>query len=65
MKVSEIMVRLEMNAWHRFVFYAVNIPRYLAGKDLVVLKCMYKVNGFDTLKKIKSDLDDKNGQADA
>lgn len=65
MKVSELMVQLEMNAWHRFIFYAVNIPRFLVGKDLAILKCMYKGDGFDVLKKIKADLDDKNGQADA
>lgn len=49
MKVSDMIVLLEMNAWHRFLFWSVNIPRYLLGMDLVVWKCMIKfvpVKGF-------------------
>lgn len=65
MKVSEIIVQLDMNLWHKFVFYSINIPRYLVGKELILLPCMYKVDGFEVLRKIKADLDDKNGQADA
>lgn len=65
MKVSELMSQLEMGFWHKVVFYAVNIPRHLTGKSLIVLPCMYKGDGFEVLKKIKADLDNKNGQADA
>lgn len=65
MKVGELVDRLEMTLWHKFVFYAVNIPRCLARKELIVLPCMYKGDGFEVLKKIKADLDNKNGQTDA
>lgn len=65
MKASELMSQLEMCLWHKVVFYAVNIPRHLAGKSLIILPCMYKGDGLEVLRKINLDLDGKHGQADA
>jgi hypothetical protein len=40
MKVSDAMILFEMNRWHRFLFWCVNIPRVLCGRDLVFYPCM-------------------------
>ena len=51
MIVSDILVSFEMNRWHRFLFWSVNIPRYLLGMDLVVYKCMFKCEVVDGFKR--------------
>lgn len=40
MNVGEIIILFEMGKWQRFLFWAVNVPRYLLGMELVVWKCM-------------------------
>lgn len=50
MSVGDIIALFEMNRMHRFLFYCVNMPRYLLGMDIVVWKCMM---GCKTVKGFK------------